>query len=239
MVRKGREKYRLEEKTEAYFVYFQDGQNWIELAFYGCILTVAGLRLWAEAAYDATRLDEFSGRWVQLLDFCRALYAVAVVLGFYRYIEVMKVYESLGVIYIALQSMYADIGNWITINGFIILGFGVAFTVLMPGEAGKSDFEYDKPFWKSLRALLGDFDVSGVFDYYESAPMWERCAAVATVCRVVAVARCVLYRSCQRADRPVVRRVAAAEEDLRGLGGNGRTVSTMDVMCPHLRVLCV
>eukprot|EP00966_Prymnesium_polylepis_P070756 1644295-Prymnesium_polylepis.1 len=170
MVRKGREKYRLEEKTEAYFVYFQDGQNWIELAFYGCILTVAGLRLWAEAAYDATRLDEFSGRWVQLLDFCRALYAVAVVLGFYRYIEVMKVYESLGVIYIALQSMYADIGNWITINGFIILGFGVAFTVLMPGEAGKSDFEYDKPFWKSLRALLGDFDVSGVFDYYESAP---------------------------------------------------------------------
>lgn len=48
----------------------------------------------------------------QILDWCRVLYACAVVLAFFRFIEVMKVIESIGVLYIALLQMTTDIKNW-------------------------------------------------------------------------------------------------------------------------------
>ena len=60
---------------------------------------------------------------------------------------------------ISVVKMSADILDWATLNIFVMLGFGVAFTVLMPGEAAMSSFEFAKPIYKSLRALLGDFDL--------------------------------------------------------------------------------
>ena len=44
MVRQGKEKYRLEERPSAYFEYFRQYENWIELTLYGCILSVAVFR---------------------------------------------------------------------------------------------------------------------------------------------------------------------------------------------------
>lgn len=60
------------------------------------------------------------------------------------------------------------------INIFIICGFGIAFTILMPGIAGQSSFEFDKPIYMALLALLGDFDMSRVSEYYASTAFWER-----------------------------------------------------------------
>eukprot|EP00966_Prymnesium_polylepis_P253618 5862198-Prymnesium_polylepis.1 len=71
--------------------------------------------------------------------------------------------------------MASDIKNWFQINVFIIVGFGIAFTVLMPGDSGVlNDFEFDKPFWIPMRALLGDFDINHEMEYYRSANAWDR-----------------------------------------------------------------
>lgn len=48
----------------------------------------------------------------QLFDWCRTLYAIAVILAFVRFIEVMKVNERVGVLYIAVLQMTTDIKNW-------------------------------------------------------------------------------------------------------------------------------
>lgn len=60
------------------------------------------------------------------------------------------------------------------INIFIIFGFGIAFTVLMPGQAGQSEFEFGKPVYMALLALLGDFDLSQVDEYFASEPFSDR-----------------------------------------------------------------
>ena len=64
-IRKGREKFRLEERPSAYLEYFYDPMNWLELTIYSLILTVAGLRTWAEYSYDDHNHISHPGHWEQ------------------------------------------------------------------------------------------------------------------------------------------------------------------------------
>ncbi|KAL3899604.1 MAG: hypothetical protein SGPRY_012617 [Prymnesium sp.] len=109
MIIVGHKSYKLEQKFGAYFEYFRSVENLMELTLYACILTVAILRIYAEDVGDGIG---GAGRWEQLFDWCRTLYAIAVILAFVRFIEVMKVNERVGVLYIAVLQMTTDIKNW-------------------------------------------------------------------------------------------------------------------------------
>eukprot|EP00966_Prymnesium_polylepis_P194760 4514846-Prymnesium_polylepis.1 len=175
MIRVGNESFQLEQNKWAYIKYFQDRNNLMELIFYFFILFAVGLRYYAEHLYDGDATPIWPAyQDEQMLDYARALYALAVPLGFYRYIEVLKLYESLGVLVITLEKMATDVNDWININLLLTIGFGVSFTVLLPGESAMSEFELDKPFYKAFRAILGDFDISGTYEYFSSATIIER-----------------------------------------------------------------
>lgn len=46
---------------------------------------------------------------------------------------------------------------------WLLIGFGVGFTGLLPGEALRADV-FLQPFWFSFRSLLGDFDIPAVYE---------------------------------------------------------------------------
>ncbi|KAL1503694.1 hypothetical protein AB1Y20_012167 [Prymnesium parvum] len=173
MIIVGRKGYLLNGTYASCFSYFKSFENWLELFLYSCIFAVACMRVYVESYYSSYTSLSHPGHWDLMLDWCRCLYAVAVVLAFFRFIEVMKVDRQIGVLYIALLQMTTDIKNWFIINIFIILGFGIAFTVLMPGLAGMSDFEFGKPVYMALLALLGDFNLEAVSEYYAARPYWD------------------------------------------------------------------
>ena len=174
MYRNGKDKYKLEETFISLFAYFDNPMNIFELTIYFAILTAATMRSIAEGSYATYNDDNYPGHWEQMLDWCRALYAFSVLGLYLRFIELTKGHKAIGVLYIAIVAMMTDVGNWFVINIFVILGFGVAFTVLMPAEAAMSSHELDKPMYMALRALLGDFDLDAVQDAYNSATIWER-----------------------------------------------------------------
>eukprot|EP00966_Prymnesium_polylepis_P208707 4835594-Prymnesium_polylepis.1 len=76
MMRVGREKFSLEEQFSAYFVYFYEFDNIIELTYFFLILGAFGLRQYAERTHDANGRSNPS-EWDQLLDYCRTMYALA------------------------------------------------------------------------------------------------------------------------------------------------------------------
>lgn len=73
MVRIGREKYELEQKKSAYFEYFRSFENWIELFLYGCILSVAVLRIIVESQSSAQESLDHPARWDQVHEVVRGV----------------------------------------------------------------------------------------------------------------------------------------------------------------------
>ena len=60
--------------------------------------------------------------------------------------------------------MFRDVFDWIKLVAFISVGFGIAFTVLMPGTT--YGMLTARPFFLPWWGLLGDFDMDAIYDYY-------------------------------------------------------------------------
>tara|TARA_B110001452_G_scaffold214663_1_gene185624 strand:- start:646 stop:1455 length:810 start_codon:yes stop_codon:yes gene_type:complete len=75
-----------------------------------------------------------------------------------------------GLLYVMFFAMWSDVTQWLILALFGTIGFGVAFTVLTPGEVTGDDRPFLRPFW----VLVGDFDRFAVGDYSaESGVEWE------------------------------------------------------------------
>jgi hypothetical protein len=56
------------------------------------------------------------------------------VLIFVRQMQSLIFYKRVGVLYIIVLNMFPDVLDWIIVVVAVSLGFGVAFTVLLPGD---------------------------------------------------------------------------------------------------------
>ena len=91
------------------------------------------------------------------------LYAIAAITFFSSYIRVLCIDERFGILYLITGNMMIDILQWFGISFFISVGFGVAYTVLMPANT----YGFNRPFWQPFWGILGEFDRDSVDDYFE------------------------------------------------------------------------
>jgi len=175
MVKVGTEEY-IQSRSwglDGALAYFSSGGNLLDLFNLGTVLLIGVLRVTImEGGFDGynvcwpmacTPADVYVQRIAQ------SLYAIVVVGIFLRYIDSLKFFQGIGVLYITLLKMFIDVGEWIKITVFITIGFGVAYAVLMPGASGVAQGNanwLERPFWQPFWGLLGDFDTGAVFDYY-------------------------------------------------------------------------
>ena len=75
---------------------------------------------------------------------CCATDALGAIFIIIRCAHAFAIFESFGVLWLIMLRMIYDIANWLWVVGFISVGFGVAYTILMPGQT----FGYDRPFWR-------------------------------------------------------------------------------------------
>ena len=79
-----------------------------------------------------------------------------------RTAKALSIFENFGVLWIMIGRMVYDVIYWLGVVVFISIGFGVAYTILMPGQT----YEYNRPFFRPFWGLLGDFDTVSIDEYF-------------------------------------------------------------------------
>uniref|UniRef100_A0A7S4BVR2 TRPM SLOG domain-containing protein n=1 Tax=Chrysotila carterae TaxID=13221 RepID=A0A7S4BVR2_CHRCT len=188
--RQGKEGY---EQTESFGLngglqYLRSSGNLLDLTHIFLVLIIAAFRIMAYYGYfdDTLRCFDAIGicgrsNTALVLGFCRCGYALVVVVVFSRFIDSFKCYRSFGLLYITMLNMIQDVTDWFKLVIFITIGFGVAFTVLLPGYSSSAQEYgeiYARPFFWPFWGLLGDFDVTEIYEYYSTVNQPEATVAV-------------------------------------------------------------
>ena len=127
-------------------------------------------------------LDLSAGARMQLMQTIQVCFSISVILVFVRFFDTLSIFPALGELVTILIAMIKDGGSIYVILLWSGLGFAAAFTALLP-QANLSTEYFLRPFWYSFRAILGDFDISTVYEIVgdAAAPQQNMMGFVAVV----------------------------------------------------------
>ena len=108
-------------------------------------------------------LDLSAGARMQLMQTIQVCFSISSILVFVRFFDTLSIFPALGELVTILIAMIKDGGSIYVILLWSGLGFAAAFTALLP-QANLSTEYFLRPFWYSFRAILGDFDISTVYE---------------------------------------------------------------------------
>ena len=94
-----------------------------------------------------------------MMQYIQVCFGVSTVLVFFRFFDNLSIFPQVGELVTILLSMMGDSGTIIVILLWSGVGFGTAFSGLVPIGASDPQF-FTRPFWYGIRAILGDFDLS-------------------------------------------------------------------------------
>ena len=136
--------------------YFDSFWNWVDLLNYTAIMTSTVLRV--IVYFDLVTFSELppnvgdlyithsfgqplvGGLGIgykernDMMTSCQSLYAIAALLMWIRLIEQLGISREVGVLRIILARMISDVSTWFTITLCFTVGFGILFTIMMPGN---------------------------------------------------------------------------------------------------------
>lgn len=175
MRRVGREEYEQSGSwgLSGALAYFSSGGNLLDCFNLGTVLLIALLRiLFVNGVFQGQQVcwpAACDAADVFVLRLCQSLYAIVTITIFMRFVDSLKFFQGFGVLYLTLLKMLVDVLAWFNVTLVITIGFGVAYTVLMP--AGSSIAQTNgnflgRPFFQPFWGILGDFDAASVLEYY-------------------------------------------------------------------------
>jgi len=161
----GKDAYQRSEKWYDWLVYFDTADNQIDLVSYGFMIIGGALRVACKYQVDTSPLMSAADEeGVQsLIGFATLSYAVCAIFTFYRLLSIFVVYEEFGILVIIVKRTLYDIMQWLLIAATVSIGFGVAYTILMP----MNTYDFDRPFFQPFYGMLGDFNREQVYTYFD------------------------------------------------------------------------
>jgi len=143
------------------WIYIRDPWNMMDVIFAALTVVNLGLRLAATAeAGDEAYTNESTS--LELLP--RSVYAVLVILSYFRILQFLRYFKSVGVLTIVVGHMMADVAYFFVLFLVASLGFGVAFTMLMPLTSQSVHFVFgDHPLWTPFWATFGSVKTGSAF----------------------------------------------------------------------------
>lgn len=163
-------------------LYIRDFWNKIDLLNNALVFITMGMRL-VTISGETNSAGDADNNYLPLLGpRVRLGYALVVILTCSRTLQFLRYFESIGVLSIVLGFMVNDVISFFAFILVFSFGFGVAFSVLMPG-ASASDPAYHildtSPLWQPFWGLFGDFDLEameentpfGAYDINFAAPV--------------------------------------------------------------------
>ena len=162
MYRQGVAGYAETENPWKCFAYFQSALNWIDVFNSFSVVASMVIRVSVSIAPHSIAPSHM----VMYMQAVQCLYALAGITIIVRCAFSLSIFENFGVLWLMIIRMAWDVVNWLLVVFFISLGFGVAYTILMPGQT----FEYDRPFFRPFWGLLGDFDTESIDEYFPLDP---------------------------------------------------------------------
>lgn len=148
--------------------YISDTWNQQDLLFSLIAGLICALRLWysAPGAERAPAPDVTGAPMHTLAALPVDLYAILVVMNFYRVLRYLSYYRSVGVLTLVVNFMLVDVGVFATLLFLITVGFGFAFVVLLPtDEADDTPWRImgSHPVWSTWWGLFEDYDRLGMY----------------------------------------------------------------------------
>jgi len=129
------------------------------------VIASTAILLYVESPYGLDGDNLEGGLVSDLMGIRQSLYALALALVYIRFIQSASILKSVGVLQIILRKMlFDDLSKWLVIATCFSIGFGLAFTTLMPGKT-MTDPPWLRPFWSPFWAMVGTFDVTDAYEY--------------------------------------------------------------------------
>lgn len=148
--------------VEAVANYLNSFWNLIDLLLCLLVVTTYSLRLtcgYNESDAPGAVYNSCSPTMIALP---RNLYAIILIIAYFRVMPYLRYYQSVGVLTIVLGSMAADVKLFFAVLMLITGGFSLAFAVLLPANMNQqwyhlgSSISLWQPFW----GLFGQFDLA-------------------------------------------------------------------------------
>lgn len=146
--------------------YTSDTWNQQDVLFSLITAVIAGVRIWISGRGEMPDPNVDGTPMHVLASLPIDLYAVLVVMNYYRVLRYLAYYESVGVLTLVVNFMLIDVGVFATLLFLITIGFGFAFAVLQPQQASEQGFEFilgNHPIWSSWWGLFGDYDRQSMY----------------------------------------------------------------------------
>jgi len=160
----GKDAYQRSEKWYDWLVYFRQADNQIDLVCYVFMIIGAVLRVVCKYQMGMSPSMAAAGDEAveKLIGLATLSYAVCAIFTFYRLLSIFVVYEEFGILVIIVKRTLYDIMQWFLIAATVSIGFGVAYTLLMP----MNTYEFDRPFFQPFYGMLGDFNREQAYSYF-------------------------------------------------------------------------
>ena len=152
------------------WIYIRDVWNLQDVLFIALATLVCSLRLasYLSAADDPIGSAASTYGFVELAP--RSLYAFMIILAYLRVLQYLRYFRSVGVLTIVIGHMMADVGFFSVILVFVSLGFGFAFSVMMPQASSQESpllLFGDAPLYAPFWGIFGSFYRS--YEYVDDA----------------------------------------------------------------------
>merc|ERR1711871_374217 len=95
-------------------------------------------------------------------------FSISSALVIIRFLDNISIAPSFGLLIEMLQSMIGSSFPILFIMFWSALAFGTAFAGLIPVAQSNAD-AYSRPLWYGIRTVVGDFDLTGFYEYLGDA----------------------------------------------------------------------